>query len=250
MTETDLCNKAGGKLGGFGDVLNGNAIIASIDGADKVSTFCKFSLPMVRRKAIADLANLGTPFRETIRFVDLGAELDSNALPEIGQYEHAFNLPGDYLGLVMQFNENFMQQRQASKGSQSTLVPIIYQCEIVADKAGTGKILLTNTLSNAENTSAFIEYVIDITEPNTFSPDLVECIATLLASVLAPVVGRDIETSDNMLIKYKEIAIPDAKRANQKGFNATVRSIPDLSGGRSQSRVFSLHERGSLHNYI
>ena len=232
-SELDVANIGLGKLGGSSEGANGNAFLTNLNGTDKVSQWCKFSFPRIRRRVISDLATAKCPFRNTIRFEDLGAELAADSLPEIGQYDYAFNIPGDYLGLVMQFNENYMQQRQASKGSQSTLSPIIYQCEVVANKAGTGKILLTNTLSNYAGTSAFIEYVIDTPSVGGWSEEMIDCVATLLASEVAAVLGKDIDTSDRMFEKYLRVTLPAAQAANQMGFNATSRSIKDFSGGRS-----------------
>lgn len=232
-SELEVCNLGLGKLGGAGEALNGNAFLTNLNGSDKVSQWCKFALPRMRKRVIKDLATLKCPFRSTIRFKDLGSALSADALPEIGQYQYAFNIPGDYLELVMQFNENYMQKRQASKGSQSTLSPIIYQCEVIANKAGTGKILLTDTLSNYGGTSAFIEYVIDTPSVGGWSEEMINCVATLLASEVAPVLGKDIETAERLLERYLRVTVPAAQRANQTGFNATSRSIPDLSGGRS-----------------
>ena len=232
MTSTEIANLALGKLGGAGDVLGGNAFITSIDGTDKVSSWCKLNFPRARRRAIEDLAIAGCPFRSTVRFGDLGAAVADDDLPEIGEYQYAFNLP-DCLAVVRQFNENYIATRQSSRGIKSNVSPIEYQWEQVANRAGTGKILLTNTLSNVAGTSAFIEYVIDTPATGGFSEGLIECIATLLASGVCPIVGRDTETSAALLAMYLEVAVPNAMAANQGGFNNTIRPIPDFSGGRS-----------------
>ena len=231
-TETDICNLSLGKLGGAGEALSGNAFIGDINKTDKVSAWCKLNFPRARRRVITDLAVRGCPFRSTVRFKDLGSELDST--PEIGEYQYAFNLPGDCLVVVMQLNENYIAARRASRGSQSNTQIIEYNWEIVANSDGTGKILLTDALSNVDGDSAFIEYVIDTTATGGFSEEMIDCIATLLASEVGPMVGyTDRETSDEMLAKYLTIAIPNAQRANQFGFNSRVRRIPDFSGGRS-----------------
>lgn len=249
-TETSIANLALGKLGGAGDALNGNAFIESIDGSDKVSTWCKFAMPRIRRRVIKKLAILKCPFRSTVRFRDLGAELDESALPEIGQYEHAFNLPGDCLEVTMQFNENFMQRRQAVTGAQSDVSPVIYQYETIANKAGSGKILLTNIFSNLAGDSAFIEYVIDTPKTGGFSEELIDAIATLLASEVAPVLGRDMEASREMLLEYINVALPNAQAANRHGLNNSVRPIPDYSGGRSGGGVQSPAVFNRLGTYI
>ncbi len=232
-SETEICNLAGGKIGGYGDALNGNAFITSIDGSDIVSAWCKLNFPRVRRRSIKDLATEGCPFRSTIRFLDLGAAVASDDLPEIGEYLYAFNLTGVCLEVVKQFNENYIATRQSSKGLQSDVSPVEYQWEVIANKSGSGKILLTNTLSNVAGTSAFIEYVIDTPNTGGFTEELIECIATLLASGVCAVLGKDMETSAALLAMYLNVAVPNAMAANQQGLNNTARPIPDYSGGRS-----------------
>ena len=232
MTESDLCNVALGKIGGAGDALNGNAFIASIDGNDKVSTFCKFSLPRVRRRAIIDLAVMECPFKATRRFADLGSAIDEDDTPEIGEYQYAFNLPGDYLVFISQFYESNISSRR-SITNQSKDKPKQIQCDVIANKDGNGNILVTDTLSNLGGTSAFVEYVIDVPTIGAWSEQMVDCVATLLASELCPVVGRDMESRAAMMQEYNLVAIPAAQRANQYSFNNTARVIPDFSGGRS-----------------
>ncbi len=232
-TESDICNLALGKLGGAGDVLNGNAFIDSIDGTDKVSSWCKISFPRTRRRVIKDLANRECPFRSTIRFKNLGTAISSDAVPEIGQWQHAFNLPGDCLEVVRQFSEAAIairtQPRPYQTGSQ-----VNFQWETVASLKGNRKILLTNTLSNEAQDSAFIEYVIDTPGTGSFSEEMIECIATLLANGVAPVIQRDMQSAAFMLEQYLAVAVPNAQAANQRGFNNTARTIPDYSGGRSR----------------
>jgi len=237
-TETDICNISLGKLGGAGDALNGNAFISSIDGSDKVSSWCKLNFPRIRRRVIKDLATRKAPFRSTVRFLDLGTELDTT--PDIGQWEHAFTLPGDCLEVVSQFDENLIAARTQSRPYQ-VRAQVEYQWEMVADATGNGKILLTNTLSNTDRDSAFIEIIVDTPNTTSFSEEMIDCIATLLASEVAPVIGRDMEASNVMLAKYEQVVMPNAQAENQRGFNNTARSIPDWGGGRS--KVLPTRER-------
>ncbi len=231
-TETDVCIIALGKFSGSGDTLSGNAFISSIDGDDRVSTFCKFTFPRVRRRVIVDLATRETPFSETVRFADLGAQIDSDNTPEIGRWRYAFNLPGDCLVPVCQFNENFTSTRHFIN-NQSRTVAIKYQFETLTNKEGNGKILVTDVFSNLDGNSAFIEYVIDIPVVGAWSEQMIDAVATLLAAELCPVVGRDIETRLAFTQEYYAKSIPDAQRVNQKGFNNSVRNIPNYLGGRS-----------------
>ena len=228
---TEVANLALGKVGGAGEQNNGNAFIGDIDDPGKVASWLKLAFPRMRRRVIKDLAVRKCPFRSTIRFADLGAELAET--PEIGQYQYAFNLPGDCLEVVRQFNESHMSDR-ARQGP----VPVEYQWETVANAAGTGKILLTNILTNLDGDSAFIEYVIDTPNTNSFSEEMIDCVATLLASEVGLMVGASRELRKDMLLQYIQLVIPNAQRANQKGFNNSARAIPDYSGGRSTRAPF------------
>lgn len=230
-TETDMCNLGLGKLGGAGDALSGSAFIASIDGDDKVSQWCKINFPRIRRRVIKDLATKNAPFRSTVRFLDLGVALDTT--PEIGQWCFAFTLPGDCLEVVRQFDENLIAARTQPRPYQ-VRPRVEYQWEMTANTAGNRKILLTNTLSNTDRDSAFVELIVDTPKTTSFSEEMIDCIATLLASEVAPVIGRDMEASNVMLAKYEQVVLPNAMAANQKGFNNTARSIPDWGGGRSK----------------
>ncbi len=245
-TETNIANLALTKLGGAGDGESGNALISSIDGDDKLSAHCKLNFPRARRRTIVDLATLECPFRSTVRFKDLGAELSSGSIPEIGEYQHAFNLPGTCLEVVRQFDESVMLERRRPNQARS---PVAFQWETVASKSGNGKILLTNTLSNLAGTSAFIEYVIDTPQTGSFTEQMIECIATLLATLIAPIAGRDMEAGAFLLQQYLDVAIPNAQAANQRGFNDTARTIPDYSGGRSTGGV-GIRASGDLGTFV
>lgn len=232
--ETDICNLALGKLGGAGDALNGNAFISSIDDTDKVSSWCKLAFPRVRRSVISDLATSKTPFRSTVRFADLGAAISEANRPETGNYTYAFNLPGDCLTVVSQFIEGSIVTRD-QRAYSAPGGNVFNQWEVVASSSGTGKILLTDYLTNEDENSAFIEYVIDTPATGGFSEELINCIATLLASEVAPMVGRDMEASNAMLAKYEQIVIPKAKKANVAGFNNSARNVSNYRGGRNRT---------------
>ena len=234
MTETEISNLALGKLGGAGEVLGGNAFIDSIDGTDKVSSWCKLAFPRIRRRVITELAVVGAPFRSTVRFLDLGAAIADASLPEIGNYSYAFNLPNTVLAVVRQFNEDSIASRDR-RAYRTTETEVNYQWEVMANLAGTGKILVTDTLSNADQDSAFIEHVIDTPATGGFTEGMVDCIATLLASEVAPVVGREMDASDRMLMRYERVAKKNAIRENLAGFNHSARQTTNYRGGRSQT---------------
>jgi len=234
MTSTDIANLALGKLGGAGEVLGGNAFITSIDGTDKVSSWCKIAFPRIRRRVITELAVSLAPFRSTVRFLDLGAAVADDDLPEIGNYTYAFNLPNTVLAVIRQFNEDSIASRDR-RAYRAAEIEVNYQWDVIANRAGTGKILVTDTLSNADNNSAFIEYAVDTPNTGGFTEGMIDCIATLLASEVAPVVGRDMDASDRMLIKYERVVKKNAIRENLAGFNHTARQITNYRGGRSQT---------------
>jgi len=233
-TETGIYNIALGKLGGAGDSETGTAFIASIDGDDKVSQWGKLAFPRIRRTVIIDLATSKAPFRSTIRFKGLDAAVADDDLPEIGGWKYAFNLPGDCLAVISQVSEGSIATRDQRAYSDPG-GNVYYQWESVANKAGTGKILLTDNLSNTDGDSAFIEYVIDTPDTGGFTENMIDCIATLLASEVAPMIGRDMEASQAMRALYENVVLPKAKKANVAGFNNSARTISNYRGGRNRT---------------
>ena len=112
-----------------------------------------------------------------------------------------------------------------------------YQNKPILNKDGDGLILLSNSLTNRNGNGAYIEYCIDQTAFAIFSPALDECIATLLAAELCPIVGRDLETRQALLAEYDRFTVPEAQRNNQSQANKTARHIPDFSGGRTRGSI-------------
>lgn len=211
MTESDLANLAAIKIGGFGDQATGSGFIASIDGEDKISNWCKTLLPVCRQNTIVDLAIMDCPYRETIKYYDCGAALAGVSLPEIGQWAYAFNIPNNCLSLVAQINEDSL--------SNTTLPRKKYRCEPIANKTNNGRILLTNELSNHELDSAFIEYVADVTNVAAYSTPLINCIVILLASELCSYLNKDGKLRQSLLIEYEQLTKKNAMKFNQKQFN-------------------------------
>lgn len=226
MTETEIANLALGKVGGAGDQVSGAGQIASIDGTDRVSVWCKTLFPRARRRVISDLASLGAPFKETLMYKDLGAENASP--PEIGGWDYAFNLPSNVLRVVKQIDEEFITTQ-----SSITDKPKEYRFDVIFK--GTTKILITNDLTNAAGTSAFVQYAFDQKVTGTFSEVLINCIATLLGSELVPVVGAVEEKRQTLLAEYKTVTIPDARKYNLAQDNRYTRTIATYKGGRSET---------------
>jgi len=233
-TETEIYNIALGKLGGAGDSETGTAFIADINGDDKVSQWGKLLFPRIRRTVITDLSTSDAPFRSTIRFSGLGNAISEDDLPGIGNWKYAFNVPSDCLDVVSQFSEGSIATRDQRAYSDPG-GNVYFQWEVVANKAGSGKILLTDNLSNTDSNSAFIEYVIDTPDTGGFTENMIDCIATLLASESAPIVGRDMEASQAMRALYEQVVLPKAKKANVAGFNNSARYISNYRGGRSKT---------------
>ena len=78
MALVDIANNAGGKLGGFGDQLGGNAFITAgqlTANTDKVSQWVNEKYPIVKKKVIKEFTSLECPFKETLKFADLGDDL-------------------------------------------------------------------------------------------------------------------------------------------------------------------------------
>jgi hypothetical protein len=74
-TAVELCNIALGKFGGAGDQVNATGQISSLSDTDPVSVWCNSHLPVYRQAAILDMASVSAPFRETLKFANLGDDL-------------------------------------------------------------------------------------------------------------------------------------------------------------------------------
>ena len=142
-------------------------------------------------------------------------------VPDIRPWQYAFKLPSDYLAMVRQTDE-FPTTRGGVKTE--------YQCRTITNKDGDGLLLLSNTLSNQKANGAYIEYVVDLTTFALFSIELEECIATLLAAELCPIVGRDLETRQAVLAEYEELTKPEAKRNVQSQYDNASHSVARYDG--------------------
>lgn len=145
--------------------------------------------------------------------------------PETGAWQYAFKLPSDYFCMFRHTDESFTEKNNTRKR---------YQYQTVADRAGTGLVLLTNNLTNLGGDSAYIEYCIDQTTFELFSAMFEETLTFLLAIKLCTNVGgRDLETRGGLMAEYEAVIIPKAQAYNQSQFDNSVRYPPDYSGGRS-----------------
>ncbi len=145
--------------------------------------------------------------------------------PETGAWQYAFTLPSDYFCMFRHTDESFTEKNNTRKR---------YQHQTVADRVGTGLVLLTNNLTNLGGDSAYIEYCIDQTTFELFSAIYEKTLTFLLAIKLCTNVGgRDLETRAALKAEYKAIIVPEAQAYNQSQFDNSVRYPPDYSGGRS-----------------
>lgn len=149
--------------------------------------------------------------------------------PEIDPWEYAFNLPSDFLGLV--------GQKDTDDTLKKNMLLNHFPNDIILNRAGSGLILLTNSYSNKEGDSAYIEYVIDQTTYSLWTAGLVECATLLLAAELCPVVGRDSKESFFFRKQYLDVAVPNAARHNGLRTNLNTKTVGDFLGGRSELRM-------------
>ncbi|MDD5011091.1 MAG: hypothetical protein PHQ00_03100, partial [Phycisphaerae bacterium] len=306
-TNQKIINKALGKIGGAGNQLGAEPFISDITAQDPITVFAVNTLEVVIRKAIEDLALRDCPFRESLKYADLGTELhaqdvgiasiaigvdpfpitittatDHNRItgdivylteilgtggiedlnnaaytitvtgdktftldgtagegyvhtassgivaytPEVGGWAYAFALPSDYIAMVAQLQESF---NSTTKGRQK------YRFETIINRTETGMILLTNDLSNTAGTSAFVQYVIYQDNPAVYSNPLVECVATLLAAELCPMVGKGMDERIKLLQEYQQVNIPEAMKFNTSQYNNLSKFVPNFLGGRGEA---------------
>lgn len=164
--------------------------------------------------------------KETLVFTDMGAEA-TTAL-KMGGWDYVFNVPGGTIAVVRQIDEVF----STIKSSIADKVKE-YAFQIRWD--GTTMKLFTNSLSNTDGDSAFIERMFDQKNTGTWSDELIDCIATLLGSELCPTVGAVREERTKLLAEYKTVSLPDVKAFIQNLDNDYHRTIPNYLGGRNQS---------------
>lgn len=78
MALVDLANNAAYKIGGWGDQLDGSGLITAAQltaNTDRVSQAINTKYPVVRKQIYSDFAKMGTPFKESSKFADLGDDL-------------------------------------------------------------------------------------------------------------------------------------------------------------------------------
>lgn len=226
-TETDVANRALGKIQGIGDQESATGIIADINSSDRTPAWCKFLLPQVRRRVLGHLAMADTPPKEARIFTDLGAETTTTL--KMGGWDYVFNVPKDTIKVIRQIDEVYSTIK-------SNIADKITEYAFQIRWKGTDMLLFTNNLSNTDSDSAFIERVFDQDNPGTWSEELIDCIATLLGAELVPALGAVNEKRVTLLAEYKTVSLPTVKAFIQSQDNDFKRiTKPNYKGGRSES---------------
>ena len=310
-TPVELCNIALAKIGGSGDQVNAAGQITDLDDTDPVSIWCKSYLPIFRQAAILDMASVSSPFKETLKYANLGEDLKAkdvaitsmsgdgalvtivtaevhgkvtgdtvflagiqgtgyialngtaveatvvdtvtltivstltgthtassgivSAVPEIGSYYYAFQLPADMLpgGMVGQIDE-------ISVGKRNNLTSD-YRYDVAVDLLGTGWLLLTNNISSQDGLSAYVAYVTDSVAYSIWTSQIIETVAVLLAAELCPMVGRSMADRGKLLAEYDNFTKQNAKVFNAMMSNNFAKKVGDFSGGRVERAPQNQH---------
>jgi len=185
--DVEICNLALARIGGGEDTRTISALGTS---GDKTSELCDLLFNPTRKEVLKRLQP-----QECCEYEDLGSE--SSDTPEMAEWLYVFDLPDDFLHLIRQTDEQYHK--------------LNYDCEV---KLG---YLFTNTLSNDDGDSAYIEYVVDEDTVTVFSDETVKCITTKLAAELAPrIVGVEYghKRRLELLDEFEKLVLPVAKGTN------------------------------------
>jgi hypothetical protein len=310
-TETAVANLALSKLS-IGRITN----IDTVGDGTTTEEKCKVLLPACRQGVVEEFASMDAPFRETLKYTDLGDDLkdsdieisnisvgagptytvtitteDDHGLttgdkrfllgivgdggitslnnkvytitdtgdktltldsttgsadwvytergrlslaPNIGEWQHAFNLPTDFYCMSKQIRPEHCFVRRCEQEK--------YPFAVILNKEGTGKILLTNNLTNRSHTSAFVEYCIDPTDPTMWSQSLTNCVVTIMAAELSPALVTSEGGKRRYFIgqEYLTIVMPNAKRFNLSQEQEPISKGTNYLGGRTPL-TFSRH---------
>ncbi len=152
--------------------------------------------------------------------------------PEMGPWTYAFDKPSDCLTPYRVTDESF--------GTDET-TRYEYRIDLIRNRDKDGDLILTNELTNADSDGIYLEYVfnpttyLDESDATPFNVSVVNAIATILASYLAPTCGRNTDVALAMLTMYKTQALPDAIAFNQSQINKTAKAPSNFRGGRVET---------------
>ena len=179
---TALANRMFTKLGG----ARGDLFIDDIDDTDDENAVtAKRIYAQVRNEVLQRW-----PFNECREFADLGAEVTGL---EMADWDYAFALPSDCIALVAQIDEENSTKKFKSEVRKGYL--------------------FTRDYSNADGTSAYIDYIKKVTDADDYSPALFEAIATKWAAELAPI--HKPEMIEILKREFEYLVLPNAEAANQ-----------------------------------
>lgn len=196
-TATTICNIALLKLGE-------NTISSIVDGSE-VAGLCLTIYARIRNEVLSRIGRTS--------FGDLGAQLAGSSLIEAAEWLYQFDLPSDNLRVL----------RQTDEQDSSVEYPFSIKRQT----------FLTNTLSNGDEDSAYVEYVHLNENTATYSPMETEAVATLLAAELAPTIKGKAEFRERLLSEYELDALPGARvEAGSEEFYKNEEGVPTWRDAR------------------
>lgn len=182
-----ICNRALAKIGG-GE--NTRTITALGDGT-WTSDLCDDLYAPARKTVLKRMKP-----QECLYYADLGDE--SSFSGEMADYDYVFDLPDGCLQVTKQTDERSHK--------------VEWPYEIKQGK------LFTNTLSNEDGDSAYIEYVKNETDGDAFSEEVINAIATLMAADLTPrVTGGEWgwKRRQELLDEFEQYVLPTSMGINR-----------------------------------
>jgi len=193
MNKLQIWNAALGKLGGGFE----RDMIASETDTNKDARWCSHYWDAARRKVLGEWEWI-----EATKYGGCSTALSGSSLPawydgdDGDTWDYIFELPSDCVRFLKQTNQGSNDQTLA--------------CERV------GKYLLTNSLSDAEETTAYIKYIYDNQDVQSLPEDIANAIAAWLAYLICQPLTSNAELRIQLLNEYHREALPAAKGFNQK----------------------------------
>jgi hypothetical protein len=183
----NICNKALAKLSGGEDTRT----ITALGDGTPTSDACDLFYTPVRKEVLKRMKP-----QECTYYADLGDE--SSFSGEKAEWEYVWDLPSNCLDVIRVTDEYYHR--------------VNYRYEVKQDK------IFTNFYTNEDRDSIYIEYVKNETDGDVFSDEVVEAMATLLSSLLAPRIisgERGDFISDKQYEKYEKVVLPTSMGINR-----------------------------------
>ena len=185
--EVEVCNIALAKIGGGID----NVVISSLSGTDDTSVKCKRLYTPARKIVLTRMQP-----QECCYYAELTASSFSG---EKADYDYVFDLPSGCLQVIAQVDEDSHTYTYPHQVMQSKL--------------------LTNYYSNTDRDAAYIKYVKNETDASSFSEEVRNAIATLIAADLAATIpGGEWgwKRRQEMLEEFETLVLPAAMGMNRQ----------------------------------